>query len=67
MFKEKCIILSDREIKNITEESFKLIDNNNDGYIDINEYSIWIKRINPLLEYFTINIHGEIAKLSLNQ
>lgn len=64
-FLDNNLNFSPKQINDIVESSFQCVDLNNDGFIDYEEYSTWFKKILPDIEYFTLNIHGELAKISL--
>lgn len=64
-FLDNNLNFSPKQINDIVESSFQSVDLNNDGFIDYEEYSTWFRKILPDIEYFTLNIHGELAKISL--
>lgn len=66
-FLDNKLYFTPKQINDIVDSSFQSVDLNNDGFIDYDEYSTWFKKILPEIEYFTLNIHGELAKISLGQ
>lgn len=54
--------LKNEQIDALVQSSFNGADQNRDGYIDHVEYKNWISQKPSMMDFFTVNVQGEIAK-----
>lgn len=55
--------LKSTQVDALVDSSFAGADQNKDGYIDYVEYRSWISKKPSMMDFFTVNVQGEIARV----
>lgn len=55
--------LKPSQVDALVDSSFADADKNKDGFIDYVEYRNWISKKPSMMDFFTVNVQGEIARV----